>query len=133
MISSTTDEHNRIGWDIIDDLARDRAYDREQQDFLDHVRAVRAGFTSVGRNDLHWAPYYTQVFYVNTLEIFYDQITVYNDVFEEMLDEFMECEDFVDRAGTLIGIWTDTVVAQAEIIKNHASDNLAVSRATYQG
>ena len=132
LLSSTTENNNRIGWDIIDDLARGRSYTVEQHHFLDHVRAVRSEFTSVGRNDVQWVPYYTQLFYVNTLDIFYDQIGVYNDVFQDMLDSQMECQTFVDNAGTLISIWTDTVVSQALIIHQHAETTLAVSAEVYK-
>ena len=131
LITTEDDNYNRIGWSMLDDMARDRAYTEEQSHFLDYILALRSEFTSIGRNDIHWAPYYTQVWYVNTLDLFYDQITLYNDRFQELLDEAMSCQDFVDRAGTLIGIWTDTVVTQAQIVRDHTEATLAISEATY--
>ena len=133
LVSSEVEDYNRVGWNILDDMARDRSYTIEQGFFLDNVRAARTAFTSIGRNDMHWVPYFDKNHYLNTLENIYQQITIYNEEFEEMMDEFMECETFKDRASTLIGIWTDTVLAEAQIIMDYFRDNLQISKATYQG
>ena len=48
-----------------------------------------------------------------------------------MVDDQMECEMFVDRAGDLLDIWTTAVIVQGEIVLRHAETTLEVSQATY--
>ena len=132
MVSSTDESDRRVGWNIIDDMARAQAYNSEQQHFLDNIRAIRSEFTSIGRNNVHYVPYYSKDFYVKTLEVFYDQITIYHNEFTAMLDSAIDCQNFVDRAGALIHVWTDAVISQAQIVQQYAYTALNTSAEVYQ-
>lgn len=97
-----------------------------------HFSIFRSEMTSIGRNDVHWAPYYTKSFYVQILDVYYRQITLYSDTFDELRDDAIECNNYKDRASTLIDIWTDSMISQSQILKQHAEENLAISEATYK-
>ena len=53
------------------------------------------------------------------------------EIFDSMVEDQLECQTFVDRAGDLLDIWTTAVIAQGEIVLRHAENTLAVSEATY--
>ena len=77
LLSETDDRSNALGWAIIDDMVRDNAYSPEHQTYLDTMRAYRSEFSSLGRNDMNWAPYRTKSSYVDSLEVYYEQISLY--------------------------------------------------------
>ena len=77
LLSQTDDRSNALGWAIIDDMVRDNAYTPEQETYLDTMRAYRSEFSSLGRNDINWAPYRTKTSYVDSLELYYEQMTIY--------------------------------------------------------
>ena len=133
LISSLDEDQTQSGWNIIDDMAQDRAYSEEQQNFLDHVRGVRAGLTSLGRSNINWAPYFTQLYYTNSLGSYYSDITLYYNIFLELIEDAIDCSSFVDRASTLVNIWSAAILANADIEKVVASDMLAASEEMYQG
>ena len=56
----------------------------------------------------------------------------FQSIFSDMLEELYDCEEFVDRATQLIGIWTTAVIAEGEIILRHAETSLEISEATYE-
>lgn len=92
----------------------------------------RSNFTSIGRNDLHWVPYYSKNYYTNVLQSFKAEIEHYADEYDALLAAYEDCETFENHASTLIGIWVSTVLTRSEILKEDAADALAISEATYQ-
>ena len=77
LLQETDDSSNSLGWAIIDDMVRDNAYSEEQASYLNTMRAYRSQFTSLGRNDILWAPYYSKNHYEDSLDVYYTQMTLY--------------------------------------------------------
>ena len=77
LLDQADDRSNSLGWAIIDDMSRDYAYTPEQATYLDAMRAYRSEYTSLGRNDVKWAPYYTKATYVDGLETYYEQMILF--------------------------------------------------------
>ena len=77
LVQESDDSSNALGWAIIDDMVRDNAYTEEQAAYLDAMRAYRSEFSSLGRNDMLWAPYYSKSHYEETLDVYYTQLNLY--------------------------------------------------------
>ena len=58
-------------------------------------------------------------------------IALLQDVYNQLVNDALECSTWVDRAQVLIGIWATSVVAQSEIILRNAELVLATSQETY--
>ena len=48
------------------------------------------------------------------------------------MDDVQDCNNFLDRTGNMIIIWTDTIIAEAEILQDATFSALDESRAVYQ-
>ena len=99
MLLGTTDpKDNSLGWAIIDDITRDYTYTPEQETYQDVLRAYRSEYTSLGRNDLHWAPYYTQSTYADGLKTYEYQMTQ----FEVNNNKFIFDHNFVSSRDSIL-------------------------------
>ena len=48
------------------------------------------------------------------------------------MDDIQDCNNFLDRADTMISIWADTIVAEAELIRDATYSALDESEAVYK-
>ena len=48
------------------------------------------------------------------------------------MDDITDCNNFLDRADTMIGIWADTIVAEADLLRQATYSALAESEAVYK-
>ena len=56
----------------------------------------------------------------------------FRDEYEAMMDDITDCNNFVDRAGTMIEIWTDTIVYEANLIAKNTRDTLEISKESWK-
>lgn len=91
----------------------------------------RANISSIGRNEIYWAPFYSPTYFQIQLDRYKLRVKDYSDAYETLVEKYDDCDTFKTNAKEMNDIWKDTIMIRSDIIRDDAKKALLEAETAY--
>ncbi len=123
--------HINTGYGIVKEIGNAPTGTREQAAFAGMVRTHSAGMTGISRANLHYVPLYSKGHISEILETYKNDISLYKQDYDRLLDQTTSNADFISYAKAMHHIYIATDVNEAKGALEDALHAVGRANGTY--